>query len=214
MKKIALILSLSALSLLMQNVEAATMDPASLVKVSGNNNPKCVEYYIYKGETYCNTTSQSTAHPDPKIKNYEKLKLIFDDRAWFASWGEKNDKITTVEYLPSGGDIKNWYELVTTQFIPGIQDNVTPKQFADLTIAELKKINSIKYTTNFIDTTPDTVIFEFKVTAPDNLKQHELQKITKGSDGMYVEHYAIKVPDMDKANRDKWLNILRSTKIK
>ncbi|HAT9828673.1 TPA: hypothetical protein JBD88_10200, partial [Legionella pneumophila subsp. pneumophila] len=61
---------------------------------------------------------------------------------------------------------------------------------------------------------PNLLIFEFKIQEPANLQQDEILKITKGKDGVYVLHYAIKKSDMTKENRDKWVKNLKSSFIK
>lgn len=71
------------------NAQAA-IDPNSLVKVTKENNPQCIEFYTYKGEAYCNTNPNNISSViDPNIKTYEKQRLVFDDRPWQAVWGSK-----------------------------------------------------------------------------------------------------------------------------
>src|SRR5947208_13469981 len=69
--------------------QAAKVDPDSLVKVTPDNNAKCVEYYNYKNALYCSTTAQTSQTVNPDIKHYEKLKITFDDRPWRIGWGKK-----------------------------------------------------------------------------------------------------------------------------
>src|SRR6188508_1582931 len=88
--------------LLMAGTAQAAIDPAALVKVTSENNPNCVEYYEYKGESYCSTKALQTDPVDPKLKSYEKQKVVFDDRAWQPVWGKKTPVITTLEYVPAG----------------------------------------------------------------------------------------------------------------
>ena len=60
---------------------------------------------------------------------------------------------------------------------------------------------------------PDYVIFEFRVLAPKNVEQDELQKITKGKDGFYILHYVIKKPDIGKEERQKWIENFKNSSI-
>ena len=123
MLKIAVMMLLSGLIVFATLSAAyAAIDPASLEKVSGNTNPKCVEYYNYKGELYCSTSAQLPATVDPAVKDYETQIIRFDERPWYVAWGKKAPYITTVEYVPSGSSIDDWHELVTSQFAPGIQN--------------------------------------------------------------------------------------------
>ncbi|KTD62693.1 hypothetical protein [Legionella shakespearei] len=186
--------------------------PDNLVKVTKENNPKCVEFVSFKGEMYCSLTPLNNAPVDPGVLNYEKQNVQFDNRPWKAVWGQKTNAIATVEYIPVGDNIDEWKELVTTQFIPGFQD-VTPAQFKKGFIANLDK-SGITYTVNTIEEKPGELIFEFKVTVPVNLQQDEIQKIVQGKDGLYILHYAIKKADMSKENRQKWINNLQKSTLK
>ncbi|AMP89180.1 hypothetical protein [Legionella pneumophila] len=186
--------------------------PEGLIKVNKENNPKCVEFVTYKEELYCSIVPLADSSVDSQVINYEKQMVRFDDRPWKIAWGKKTDKVVTVEYIPVGDDINNWKELITTQFMPGLT-NMTPAQFGNEFLYNLDK-SGVKYTVNVIEEKPDLLIFEFKVQEPANLQQDEILKITKGKDGIYVLHYAIKESDMTKENRDKWVKNLKNSFIK
>lgn len=212
MYKLLRLLTTTALISFFFNAQAA-VDPSSLVKVTKDNNPQCIEFYTFKGDLYCNTNpSTASSVVDPQIKDYEKQVILFDDRPWQAIWGKQTDEITTVEYVPAGNNIEKWHELVTSQFIPGLQNKATPKLYADAMIQQLKD-SGFKPIVSIVKDTPDQVIFEFRIVAPDNLKQDELQIITKGKDGFYVLHYVIKEADMGQKNREAWLRNLQNSKI-
>ncbi|HAT1660445.1 TPA: hypothetical protein RG395_002177 [Legionella pneumophila] len=186
--------------------------PEGLIKVNKENNPKCVEFVTYKGELYCSIVPLTDSSFDSQVINYEKQIVRFDDRPWKIAWGKKTDKVVTVEYIPVGDDINNWKELITTQFMPGLT-NMTPAQFGNEFLYNLNK-SGVKYIVNVIEEKPELLIFEFKVQEPANLQQDEILKITKGKDGIYVLHYAIKKSDMTKENRDKWIKNLKNSFIK
>lgn len=186
--------------------------PANVVKVTKDNNSNCVEYFEYQGAMYCSLLTIDTKPMDPKLLTYEKQNIEFDKRVWEAVWGEHKDTITTIEYLPAGQQINHWHELITSQFIPGLAD-VSVKEFANRVFANLKK-SGVVYTTHIVDRQKNSLIFEFQVKQPQNLQQDELQKIVKGSDGMYVLHYAIKQVDMGEVNRKKWLHHLKNSSLK
>ncbi len=186
--------------------------PADLIKVTDQNNPKCVEYVTYKGEMYCSLKALDNTPPDPKILFFEKQNVFFDNRPWKAAWGKHTLEISTVEYLPVGDNIDDWKELVTTQFIPGLT-TITPAQFGENFVADLKKSGFI-FTVNTVVNQPDMLIFEFKIDKPSNLQQDEILKVQKGKDGMYLIHYAIKQSNMSEENRTKWLENLKKSTIK
>jgi hypothetical protein len=191
----------------------ATVDDSKLMKVTGESSPSCVEYYSVNGELYCSTEALQSKAMDIAIVTYEKQNIKFDNRAWKIAWGKKTPYITTVEYVPRGEDINNWHELVTTQFMPGLQDMVTPKAFAEKFLKGYEE-SGFKPDATFLKDTPDQVIFEFKITAPLSQIQDEIQVITKGKDGLYAVHYAIKEADMGKEKRSLWLKNLTDSSIK
>lgn len=204
-----LLLFLAILPFSLQAEEEAV--PEGLIKVDKNSNTKCAEYYNYKGELYCSTTANRLKQTPNDYSGYEQQTIVFDDRPWQAGWGQKTDAITTIEYIPKGDKIGDWKELVTSQYIPNLQKNVTPKKFSEEVIQYLKD-SGLDPTINIISETPNRVLFEFQVLEPENLKQHELQLITKGSNGMYVLHYVIKEAPMDPQLRTKWIDLLNKSK--
>ncbi|WP_233588660.1 hypothetical protein [Legionella sp. km535] len=186
--------------------------PEHVVKVTKENNAKCVEYLTYKGESYCSLVPLPGNAVAPVILTYDQQNIHFDDRAWKPAWGQKTNAGWTVEYIPVGDNINQWKELVTSQFISGLE-GVTPAQFKKTFVDNLKK-TGVTYSINTIAEQPDQLIFEFKVTVPVNLQQDEIQKITRGKGGIYVLHYAIKKSNMSKANRQKWIENLKKSSIK
>ncbi|MCL9684686.1 hypothetical protein [Legionella maioricensis] len=186
--------------------------PPGLIKVTEENNPKCVEYITYQGEMYCSQVALDKIPVDPHILSYEKQNIIFGHRPWKAAWGKNTPQISTIEYIPIGDDIENWNELITTQFIPGLI-NITPTQFGNRFLDNLKK-SQATFTVHAIENQPDSLIFEFKVSKPSNLKQDEIQKVVKGKDGMYILHYAIKKPDMGETARQKWIDNIKKSSLK
>lgn len=90
---------------------------------------------------------------------------------------------------------------------------MTPAQFGNQFLYNLNQ-SGVKYIVHVIEEKPELLIFEFKIQKPANLQQDEILKITKGKDGIYVLHYAIKKSDMTKENRDKWIKNLKNSFIK
>jgi len=184
-----------------------------LVKVTSGANVKCVTYYIYKKALYCNPKVSKAEPVDPHLKDEEKLNIVFDDRPWQIAWGNKDKDSTTIEYVPLGDDINNWNELITSQFFPGLQDKVTPRDFADRFVQKLKDDGYTPVVT-FLKNSPDQVVYEYRIDKPENQIQDEMQMITVDNKGMYILHYVIKKFDMGQSNREKWLKNLSDTTIK
>jgi len=187
--------------------------PGGLIKVNTTNNPACVTWYTINNEAWCSTEASKEPPVDPAIRSYEKQKIQFDQRPWQAAWGKKTDLITTVEYVPAGENVEQWNELITSQFMPNLQDKFSPKQFVEVMIQQLKD-GGFNPVITILSDTPDQVMFEFRITTPDNMIQDELQKVTRGKDGIYVLHYVIKKADMGEKNRSLWIKNLEASSIK
>lgn len=203
--------------LLVSNIVYADpeLDTSKLVKVTPANAPACVEYYNYKGEMYCSTTALQHQVVTQEIKDYEKLKIQFDERAWQAAWGKKEPDIITVEYVPMGDDINHWHELITSQFLPTLKATVHASQFAHF--LQKKFIDTgFKPIITFLEESPEQTLMEVRLEAPDNMKQDELILVFRApnKDGMFVLHYVIKQSDMGSEKRAKWIANLKASKPK
>lgn len=192
-------------------------DPFSLdnlVKVNPKNDTQCVQYYLYKGTLYCDSTKTESQAIDPQIKNYEHFKIAFDERPWQMAWGNKNSIGTTIEYIPAGDDINHWQELVTSQSFPELQKKYTLKQFANSLIENIKSLGYQPIIT-FYEDTENRAILEMRIEQPKNQVQDELVMLTEDDKGIYLLHYVIKKADMGDKNRQKWLkNLKNSEKLK
>lgn len=189
------------------------INAANLIKVTPNDNAQCVEYYFHMGELYCSTTALSSQSVKQNLLQDEKLKIQFDNRYWQAAWEKKDSTLTTIEYIFDGENINHWNELITSQFFPGLQTKLTPKQFAETFLQNLKSLG-YKPIITFFPATNNTVLFEFRIEQPQNQIQDELQMITMDNQGLYVLHYVIKKADMGKSERKKWLQNLGNSFIK
>jgi hypothetical protein len=211
---LVVLLTAAATSHLFAQPATASVNPANdLIKVTGSSGQKCVEYYNYKGGMYCSTKALNSNPINSDMINSETQTIVFDQRAWQAAWGKKGSDGITIEYVPMGDDINNWNELITSQFFPGLQKKATPKEFAAYIIESMKK-SGYKPIVTIHQDTPEQCIFEFRIESPTNQEQDEIQKVTKGSDGLYVLHYVIKKPDMGKDNRKLWLSNLNKSTVR
>lgn len=190
----------------------APFSVGNLIKVNKDNETQCVQFYVYKGILYCDATLTHSNDTDPQIKNDEKLKIVFDERPWQLAWGNNTSLGTTIEYVPAGDDINNWKELVTSQFIPGLQEKITLKEFADTLIANMKSLGFNPNVTYHINT-KDRILLEMRIEEPQTQVQDELELLIKDDQGIYLLHYVIKQADMGKDNREKWINNLKRSSI-
>lgn len=191
----------------------AGVDINELTRVSTETKVNCVEFYQYKGELYCSSKPLSSQAPNVSTFVKDRQNIQFDSRPWRMAWTQTTPQVITIEYVPEKDDIKNWSELITSQYVPGIQDRLSAMQFVHLAIKQLQD-TGLKAETAILYQSPDTVIFEFRISSPTHLRQHELQKVHRGKDGFYILHYVIKKERMSEQEQKKWLeNMQRSTVI-
>ena len=57
--------------------------PESAVKVTADNNPSCVEYYIVDGESYCSTDkNKAISYFEEVINNYPNSEYVGKAQQW------------------------------------------------------------------------------------------------------------------------------------
>lgn len=193
----------------------ALADTASngLYKVTVINKPRCIEFYHYKSALYCSTIAFTRKPIDRDIINYEKFDIVFDEQAWLAARGNKEDFSYAVQYIPKGDTLENWHEMVTSQFIPRVQAQLQPIQYFNRIMEGITNAG-FQPTLTVIEETPDEVTAEFQVSAPEkNVNQDEIMRIIKTDNGFYVLHYATHNGDMGANTRKKWIANLKKSKI-
>ncbi|WP_367606113.1 hypothetical protein [Legionella sp. W05-934-2] len=184
--------------------------PKSAVKLDGVNNPDCVEYFSYQGESYCTTDKHQITPSQINWPQDEQLNIQFDERLWKMAWGKKNEAFTTIEYIPDGDSLSNWGELITSQYIANVPEGVTPQAFMLTIEHKLKKVG-LNPDVHVLYASPDQVIFEFRIYEPSSMRQNEIQKVLKTPNGLYILHYVIKEPDMGEKRRSAWLERLKNS---
>lgn len=193
--------------------------PEGWVEVTVENKARCIEFYEYNSKTYCNTEKATETVPEGKPEDYERWKVVFDNRVWKPGWGKNTEAITTVEYVVGEETVENWRELITTQFIPGLQNKVTVEDFISRMMASMIKQGynpDWKIIRPAIDTipSPKDMMFEFKLKDPESEAQHEIQRIVADDHGLYILHYVKRVPELTPKNREKWIGLLEKAEIR
>jgi hypothetical protein len=178
-----------------------------MVEVNAQNKPSCVEYFIVNGKMFCST---KTTLPNNLADNHsDPLNLKFDQRPWVKAWRNDTPQIITTEYTVKGDDIKNWKELVTSQFLPGANKHPgTTKAYVENTISHLNKIvPGIK--TQYLSESPNDITFMFQITEPTTMAQTEIQRAFTTTKGLYVVHYAIKSHTLNAQKQQQWVTLLK-----
>lgn len=160
--------------------------------------------------TQTDSTQTNTTQTDTVQNNFPKT-LDLDNRQWTLANHQENEDVQLAEYVTNGEDIDNWNELVTFQnFKFAVKKDLTPSMFANVEMDELKKQN---YTITFknVEANDQEAIIEFRVTAPADKQQDEIQRIIITPDHrLIVLHYVIKKADMGETARNNWVNILKN----
>jgi len=177
----------------------------------GNRGKECVEYFVQNGKNYCSTTPLSANDGGISTRNYDVMDVKFDGRPWVPAWGKQADNLTVVEYLVNGDDINHWQELVTSQFMPGLNLKTTPMDLSMFIQSNLEKTGH-QFAFNYFLQTPNDVIFEYKIAEPS--PENEIQRILSTPKGFHVLHYAVKKADMGDAERNKWITLLKQAQPK
>lgn len=186
--------------------------PAGLIKVTPQNNPNCVEYFNYENELYCTTKATAKQPIDPTIIKLEPLKIQFDQRGWHLIWGKDSADMLTIEYVVMGDKLESWHELVTSQVIKNVPNDVSVKDFFNYIVGNLQK-TGLDPTIVVHKETADEIIFEFRIKDPENMRQDELQLVIKQGNNIYILHYVIKQADMGEANRKAWIQNLEASSL-
>jgi hypothetical protein len=142
--------------------------------------------------------------------------MIFNlaGKEWRLRFKDETNSAKLQEYLTQNENINKWTELLTLQrFKYKFAKEVTPHFFAEKEITSLKE-KCPDCMTAVVDASPEETIMEFRVLAPVDKQQDELQRIIKKPDGQIVIlHYAVKKNDMGEAERAKWLAALKSVNL-
>ncbi len=208
MKKIICTLLLFLIS----NINFAAEVPYGTYPVNYVNKLKCIEFYNNNGNLYCSFNAGTITPIDHAILNYEKFNIAFDDRFWAVASGQNQDFYLSTEYIPKDDIPDMWSEMITSQYIPGPQATISPRQYFNRVMEQIIHAGFQPIIT-ITKETPDELIAEFRVKTP-TVNQDELQRIIKTENGFYALHYAKRSPDIGPAERKKWLNNLQKSTLK
>ncbi len=145
----------------------------------------------------------------------EAVSLPFglDDKEWELGWSNESPTGLMTEFVPKGQNVENWKELVTLQTFTNLKANSASQFLNDFLSGLKEKEPSVKI--NLIAVSPDEAMVEWNIlNSKQNPDQYELDRVIKGKQGLHMIHYAVKGSKLSNSQRDKWLNFLRSAKLK
>ncbi len=143
----------------------------------------------------------------------EKESFIANGKEWQLGFTDSQNGLLK-EYVLAGETVDNWSELITVQRFSN-PNGARVQDYAAQFKAALEK--SVAGNLRFQILTEDAknLFYEFEVTDdavhPD---QYETGRIESEGGEIWFVHYAIKVPEIDKSEKDAWLNIMSTDDLK
>ncbi|MCE2993794.1 MAG: hypothetical protein ACK5WS_04745 [Alphaproteobacteria bacterium] len=148
-----------------------------------------------------------------------KIRPVFDNREWVLGWSQnqvasKNDGSIFDEYILKGDNIDNWSELVTIQFFPRFNSNLTIEAYQSIFSASIKNVCPNAVFSSITQQKQHEKMLNFSIkNCRGQHDQSELLRIVDKDNGIYVFHYAIKVAQMPESNKKTWIKNLQAIEI-
>lgn len=146
----------------------------------------------------------------------ETVEAIFDARKWKLGSENYNSekKAMTKEFVLEDQSAENWTELITLQFIEGLQDRVRVSEILDKVQTGMKTAcPSVKWIT--LSQERDNALYTWSIKGcPGQPDQTEIARVLAGQEGMHVWHYASKNPDIDTEKKKEWIDRLALYRLK
>lgn len=174
-----------------------------MIKVSGNNKHKCVEFFEINSVQYCSVISLSRTPASGQTT--EKISFQFDSPNWIlgADFPSSNRR----EYVLRGDDIKSWSRLVTTETFSQNDGKLTAKQVVDMILSRFQS-QGLKFKHQIVKGSQNDVTYEFAIIEPELHRQREIARCFFKDGNFYHLRYTTKAARFKKSERKKWLQIL------
>lgn len=195
------------------NINTADIDATQLIEVDAKNKIPCIEYFKVAKKLYCSTQPLLNTKISKEIADAEVFQLHLNTNNWKVAWTDIKPDMTTIEYLPHGQSVKDWQQMITTQFMANIPADITPKMLAQQFIKNLQQ-QGFNPAITYHQESRNNVIFEFQIINPSEHAQDEIQKIVKTTKGIYLLHYVIRKDNMDEKARNEWLEFIKTRELK
>lgn len=155
--------------------------------------------------------SQSAGVTSPPAKVYksavEPVAMSFDGKKWKLGFHQESDDQRIAEWVVDGQNVDNWSELVTEQFFPVPESDITPKQFLSSLIKEIEGMDGQH---KVLNETPEEVILQVEYTKGGD--EYGLHRYWTGATGVHCVQYAQKTP-IAKEQKERWLALLKSAHV-
>lgn len=146
----------------------------------------------------------------------DQLEIEFDDQEWYVNYeGEEEEGIFIREYLPEGETPEDWNEVITVHFMEGLQEQ-SLDDFVDQIEDEALQngIDENDLEIDILEEENDELIYEYFREENDTMPGlHELARMMKADDGVYILQYANGDVKMDSEKEEEWMELIQKAKI-
>jgi hypothetical protein len=151
-----------------------------------------------------------SAWAEPSHYNFPSI-LHFNNQVWKLGAQHESPKSILAEYVINNETATQWSQLFSyQQMLQPLPDNVTPRDYADRIESSFKGKN-LHYVFHLLNTAENEAMVEFKVEQAPGIAQHELMRIIKTKNSIFVlMHYVTKQAKLSEAERKMWIDNLQS----
>lgn len=149
----------------------------------------------------------------------EMAKPVFDNRKWELAWSQNPGAAGTGstvfdEYVLKGENVDHWSELVTIQFFPGLNKDVTLEVFEAQNKWGLVQICPTIQWQSLSQSQNERMWAWAAKDCPGVENQSEIARVVKTNEGIHMFHYAIKKSPMPAPVEKIWTQNLKTISIK
>jgi len=146
----------------------------------------------------------------------DQLEIEFDDQEWYVNYeGEEEEGIFIREYLPEGETPEDWNEVITVHFMEGLQEQSLDDIVDQIEDEALQNgIDENDLEIDILEEENDELIYEYFREENDTMPGlHELARMMKADDGVYILQYANGDVKMDSEKEEEWMELIQKAKI-
>src|SRR5699024_10299543 len=146
----------------------------------------------------------------------DQQEIEFDDQEWYVNYeGEEEEGIFIREYLPEGETPEDWNEVITVHFMEGLQEQSLDDIVDQIEDEALQNgIDENDLEIDILEEENDELIYEYFREENDTmLGLHELARMMKADDGVYILQYANGDVRLDSEQEEEWMELIEKAKI-
>ena len=146
----------------------------------------------------------------------DQLEIEFDNQEWYVNYeDEEEEGIFVREYLPEGDTPDDWNEVITVHFLEGWQEHSLDDIVDQIEDEALQSgIDEDDLEIDILEEENDELIYEYFREENDTMPGlHELARVFRADDGVYILQYANGDVKMDSEQEEEWMELLQKAKI-